>query len=334
MRLAATLCFALLLAPAAMANEPIWSHDQRQARRDAVFAGRVESTTRLYELEPPEYAERYEVDLTDEVWVARVDVLDIRKGHRLLEAGPVVDVYFVRPRHGMTNGRCPTYVELAPGEERLFFAQARRYPVTGEEALFVAIGSDAGVGALASHRTGHQLVTESWRVWSAAFPEPPAGGYPIHFDRSGRAWSDVLAGVERWRLTAEGTLEFLAGAERWRLGPGGTVELYAEADRVSYRFHPRAGSFFAHSFGEGLSTEQVVWIGPEGSDFEALAPRLPGSVREPLRGWTSDPEKIPKHQGLRVPVPEVPVLEAVEHFAAHPSPSRRDRDSRQNQHRR
>lgn len=285
MRLAPAFSLALLLAPSAAANEPLWSHDERQAKRDAVFAGRVESTTRLYEVEPPEYAEGYEVDLTEEVWVARVEVLDVRKGHPLLEAGPVVDVYFVRPAHGMANARCPTYVALAPGEERLFFAKAAVYPVTGEDALFADLGSDVGAGVLASPRTGHRLLTERWRVWSPAFPGTRAGGVPIRFDVSGRAQSDVLAGVERWRLTGDGTLELLS-----------------EKGSVSYRFRPRAGSFFAHSFGEGLSTEQVVWLGTEGSDFEALSPSPPGSFREPLPEQTPDLGTVSGYHQLRAPV--------------------------------
>lgn len=143
MRMPATLCLGLLLAPLAAADEPAWTRDQRQAHRDAVFTGRVESTARLH------------------------------------EAGPVVDVFFVRPADSTRTSRASAYVELAPGDVGLFFAQATLDPVRGEEALFVDLASDAAAGVPPSPGIGLRLVTEDWRVWSKVFSELPTAGYEI-----------------------------------------------------------------------------------------------------------------------------------------------------------
>lgn len=279
------LVLTLFLALGAAANEPIWTLDQRRGQRDAVFAGRVESTERLYETDV-KLAQGYEGDLTEEVWLARVEVLDIRKGHRLLEAGPVVDVYFVRPGHGV-GARCPTYVEVAPGDEKVLYAQAALYPVTGDEALFLEMGNDVVPAGSAGPGAGRRLVTGDWRVWSTAFSLLPRDGYPIHFYPSGHAWSENLAGVERWELAADGTLELLA-----------------ESGTVYYRFKPRPDDLFVHVLGEDASRALDIWLGPEGLDFfdlvrasQADLHRL--EVKEPLIHLPRGPA------GLRAPVPEV-----------------------------
>jgi len=293
MRLAAALCAALLLAPAAAANEPSWTRDQRQAHRDAVFAGRVESMARLYEAEPPELPAGLRGEFPEEVWVARVEVLEIRKGHPLLEA-PIVDLLYVRPADPRARSR-PAYVELAPGDERLFFAQAALDPVRGEEALFVDLASDAAAGIPILPGIGLRLVTGDWRVWSTAFSELPAAGYEIEFSRSGRVWSENLAGAERWRLDAYGTLELLT-----------------EAGSVSYRFHHQTTRFvFAHGIDEGISAGQVIWLGPAGSDFQKLSSRpTVEQMFKMLEGV--DLSKIVTYSELRGPVPEI-----VERYALH-----------------
>lgn len=254
MKLLAALCLGHLLASAAVADEPIWTRDQRQEHRDAVFAGRVVSTTRLDEAEPPKLPEGLDGVVREEVWVARVEVLDVRKGHPLLEV-PVVDLYYVRPADGRTMGRAPDSVELAPGDERLFFADAALDPVGGGEALFVDFGSDAiaGISPLTGPGPGLRLVTGEWRVWSWAFAALYDAGYAIEFSLSGRVRSENLAPVDRWQLTADGTLELLS-----------------EAGWVSFRFRPQQGFLFAHTINEGILTGTVIWLGPAGSDFEEL----------------------------------------------------------------
>ncbi len=302
MRLLAALCFGLLLAPVAAANEPIWTRDQRQAHRDAVFAGRVVSTTRLYEAEQSELAEGFEGEYREEVWDARVEVLDVRKGHPLLEV-PVVDLYYVRPADGKTMERAPAYVELSPGDERLFFAEAALDPVGGGEALFVELGSDAiaGISPLPGPGIGLRLVTGDWRVWSWSFEELVDAGYAIEFSLSGRVQTESLAPADRWQLTADGTLELLS-----------------EAGTVSFRFRPQERLVFAHTISEGIMAGKVIWLGPAGSDFEKLSRRpTTDQIWKMLEGRPLP--KIVTVSELRVPVPKIVKLYAWHGIRLEPS---------------
>jgi len=192
---------------------PIWTAEQRQEHRDAVFAGRVESTVPVYEVEvplapgnkPPEQAGSY----TEVVWVARVRVLDIRKGHPLLEAGPVVDVFF---RRGKQTGRWPPYPQLAAGDEGLLYALVRGHPAADREVLEIELRSDFEPWDGQAPRVGKELVEGSW-VELGVYDSRPTLRSPIRFEASGRVAAEhplspsrSFGYAEHWQVTPDGTL--------------------------------------------------------------------------------------------------------------------------------
>lgn len=251
---------ALLAGSSAGANEPLWTPDERQENRDAVFAGRVESAEPLYEVEVP-LAPGNEGSYTEVFWVARVEVLDVRKGHPLLEAGPVVDVFFWR---GKGTFRQPPYAELTAGDERLLYARTAEHAATDEEVLLVDLASDVhswdAQGIRTDRGIGRRLVDGEWRL-SGCLGSPPPEGHPIRFHASGRA----VAENPRWQTRP------LAYVERWELATDGTLLLRSGKGLVGLRLHRRADGLFVSFSGPQELERSLLWDGRPGRPVVCLA---------------------------------------------------------------
>jgi len=125
----------LFLGITILANEPLWTEEQRTEKRDVVIDGEVLSVEKLHETNEREV-----------LYVAKVKVLKTHKSDG--ELPPTLSVYFEFSKTG-ENARCPDYAELKKGDKGKFFLRKfspelkkklKLEKVGG--ALFLEMGSD------------------------------------------------------------------------------------------------------------------------------------------------------------------------------------------------
>ncbi len=120
-----------------MANEPLWSDQERLEHRDIVCLGTVVSTEKVGP-----------VDEHADLHLAVVEITSTRKGDKIT-AGSKINVYYESSESGQ-NKRCPACAKLAKGEKATFYLRHMSEPIQArlkiktakEPALFLEMGSD------------------------------------------------------------------------------------------------------------------------------------------------------------------------------------------------
>ena len=110
------------------ADEPGWTDEERAARSNAVFDGRVVTVKRVDAIND-------QVDL----YSAVISAETVFKGKELVDKDKIT-VYFERPVNRDAGKRCPAYVELKQARRAKFFVRTRK--VEGHQRAFLEMGSD------------------------------------------------------------------------------------------------------------------------------------------------------------------------------------------------
>lgn len=126
-------CLSLLLllsmfVSAPLADEILWTDEERAEHSTAVFTGTVESVDIFSQINESEHLLR-----------AVVVVESASKGDHLVGDDKLA-VYFESPTNRLVDARCPTYVALEAGQRRTFYLRVRI--IDGEWRAFIEMGSD------------------------------------------------------------------------------------------------------------------------------------------------------------------------------------------------
>jgi hypothetical protein len=96
-----------------LANEPGWTDAQRADHSDAVVVGRVVSVKRVEE-----------VNEREDLYRAVVKLEGVTKGHAAVgRHDEELALYFLRPKAGPADARCPQYVSLAADQRASFYVR-------------------------------------------------------------------------------------------------------------------------------------------------------------------------------------------------------------------
>jgi len=135
-----TIAVTLLLVSLvslAMADEPLWTDEQRLAERDVVCVATVVSTQRVSN-----------IDQHNDLFLAALKVEGMKKGGKT-SVGSTYHVYYEFSPTGK-NIRCPKYAELKTGDKATFYLRSMTDGIrtslglkeTSPNDLFLEMGSD------------------------------------------------------------------------------------------------------------------------------------------------------------------------------------------------
>lgn len=132
-----TSLLLLGLTVAALANEPLWTDEQRLAKRDVVTVATVVSTQRVSK-----------IDQHNDLFLAVLKVDGMKKGKKT-SVGSTFCVYYEFSPIGK-NIRCPKYAELKEGDKGTFYLRSITDDIrehlglkdTKPNDLFLEMGSD------------------------------------------------------------------------------------------------------------------------------------------------------------------------------------------------
>ena len=135
--LLATLFLLAIMASVTIANEPLWTDQERLEKRDVVFVGTVLSTQKVSK-----------VDNHNDVFLAVLKVEGMKKGKKT-SVGTTFRVYYEFSPTGK-NIRCPMYAELKKGDKGTFYLRSMTDDIrkhlglkkTKSHDLFLEMGSD------------------------------------------------------------------------------------------------------------------------------------------------------------------------------------------------
>jgi hypothetical protein len=125
------------LTAVALADEPLWTDEQRLAKRDVVCVAAVVSTQRVSK-----------IDQHNDLFLAVLKVEGMKKGKKT-SVGSTFRVYYEFSPTGK-NIRCPKYAELKKGDKGTFYLRSMTDDIrkhlglkeTKGNALFLEMGSD------------------------------------------------------------------------------------------------------------------------------------------------------------------------------------------------
>ncbi len=132
-----TSLLLLSLTAVALANEPLWTDEQRLAKRDVVCVATVVSTQRVSK-----------IDQHNDLFVAVLKVDGMKKGKKT-SVGSTFRVYYEFSPTGK-NIRCPKYAELKKDDKGTFYLRLITDSIrkhlglkkTEPNDLFLEMGSD------------------------------------------------------------------------------------------------------------------------------------------------------------------------------------------------
>ena len=125
------------LSAVALADEPLWTDEQRLAKRDVVTVATVVSTQRVSK-----------IDQHNDLFIAVLKVDGMKKGKKT-SVGSTFRVYYEFSPTGK-NIRCPKYAELKKGDKGTFYLRSMTDDIrkhlglkkTEHNDLFLEMGSD------------------------------------------------------------------------------------------------------------------------------------------------------------------------------------------------